>query len=76
MESPKQKKTNKHSKPDSEKNFMRFYALAFELVVANLILILGGYYLDEYLSTSPVFILIGSFLSMAFTIWLLLKLTK
>ena len=55
---------------------MRFYALAFELVVANLILIIGGYYMDDFLSSSPVFILIGSFMAIAVTIWLLLKLTK
>ena len=75
MESPK-KKGDRPSKPKSEKNFMRFYALAFELVVANLILIIGGYYLDDFLSSSPAFILVGSFMAIAFTIWLLLKLTK
>ena len=55
---------------------MRFYALAFELVVANLVLILGGYYLDGALSLSPLFVLLGSFLAIACTIWILLKFTK
>ncbi|WP_420316882.1 AtpZ/AtpI family protein [Ekhidna sp.] len=55
---------------------MRFYALAFELVVMNLVLILAGFYLDDYLSTSPIFILFGVFLSLAGTIWLLLKFSK
>ena len=55
---------------------MRFYALAFELVASNLILILGGYYLDSYTQLSPLFILLGSFLSIALTIWLLIKFTK
>ncbi|WP_425389992.1 AtpZ/AtpI family protein [Ekhidna sp.] len=55
---------------------MRFYGLAFELVVMNLILILGGFYLDEFIGSSPVFILIGVFLSLAGTIWLLLKFSK
>ena len=77
MESPK-KESNKPSKPDSkqEKSFMRFYALAFELVIMNLALILGGYYLDTFLSSSPVMILIATFLAMAGTIWLLLKFSK
>ncbi|WP_424962944.1 hypothetical protein [Ekhidna sp.] len=42
----------------------------------NLILIIGGYYLDVYLSSSPVIILITTFLAMAGTIWLLLKSLK
>ena len=55
---------------------MRFYALAFELVLANLILIIGGYYLDETLASSPLFILVGALLAMTFTIWLLLKFSR
>ncbi|WP_370088891.1 AtpZ/AtpI family protein [Ekhidna sp.] len=55
---------------------MKFYGLAFELVALNLALILGGYYLDGFLSTSPIFILVGTFLAMAGTIWLLLKALK
>ena len=55
---------------------MRFYALAFELVAANLIFILGGYYLDSSTQLSPLFILLGSFLAIALTIWLLLKFTR
>ena len=78
MESPK-KANLKHSKPNSkkdEKSFMRFYALAFEVVVANVLLIVGGYYLDKALVTSPTFIISGTFLSMGFTIWLLVKFSK
>ncbi|WP_420576904.1 AtpZ/AtpI family protein [Ekhidna sp.] len=55
---------------------MKLYGLVFELIVMNLILIIGGYYLDEYLSSSPVIILITTFLAMAGTIWLLLKSLK
>lgn len=79
MESPKTKKSHKPSKPEEEnreKSYMKFYGLAFELVALNLALILGGYYLDEFLSTSPIFILVGTFLAMAGTIWLLLKALK
>ena len=55
---------------------MKFYALAFELVIANIVLIVGGYYLDSFLSSSPAFILVGTFMGMLFTIWLLLKSTS
>ncbi|MEM0938534.1 MAG: AtpZ/AtpI family protein [Bacteroidota bacterium] len=52
---------------------MQKYALAFEVVVADFLLIVGGYHLDDFLSTSPLFILVGTFLSMGFTIWSLIK---
>jgi len=55
---------------------MRYYALALELVVLNLILIMGGYFSDKYLTTSPLFILVGTLLAMAGTIWLLLRSLK
>ncbi|MEQ9468821.1 MAG: AtpZ/AtpI family protein [Ekhidna sp.] len=80
MESPK--KNSKPSRPEGkdtsqdEKQYMRYYALAFELVVMNLALIVGGYFLDDFLSSSPVIILIATFLSMGGTIWLLLKSLK
>mgnify|MGYP001803273476 CR=1 FL=1 len=80
MVSLKKKNSPKPSKPDQDsedkKSFMRHYALVFELVILNLALIMGGYYLDEYLSTSPLIILIATFLAMAGTIWLLLKALK
>ena len=68
----------KPSKPEKveAKPFMKYYALAFELVAFNLALILGGYYLDEFLRTSPAFILLGTFLATAGTIWLLVKSLK
>ncbi len=52
---------------------MRFYALAFELVILNAALIIGGYYADNLLSTSPLMILLGTLLAVAGTIWLLIK---
>ena len=80
MESPKTKNNPKPSKLDQnqkdDKSYMKLYGLVFELIVMNLILIIGGYYLDEYLSSSPVIILITTFLAMAGTIWLLLKSLK
>ena len=75
MESPKRK--SRLSKHDSQNNsFITFYALAFELVIMNLILIGGGYLLDSYIHTTPIFILIGTFLGIFVTIILLLKFSK
>jgi F0F1-type ATP synthase assembly protein I len=68
--------SSRPSPKENPKDFMRFYSLAFELVVMNVSLILGGYFLDRYLNSSPAFILIGVFLSMAGTIWLLLRSLK
>ncbi|MBC6399498.1 MAG: hypothetical protein GDA51_00720 [Ekhidna sp.] len=42
----------------------------------NLILIGGGYFLDSYIRTSPIFVLLGTFLGMFGTIVLLLKFSK
>jgi len=55
---------------------MRFYGLAFELVVLNLVLISGGYILDDYLKSTPVLVLLGTLLAMAGTIWILLNRLK
>lgn len=75
MESPKEKK-NELSKPKDQKSFMKYYGLAFELALMNILLILGGYHLDKYLNSSPVFVLSGTFLSMAGTIILLIRFSK
>ena len=75
----KHKKNDKFSRPNrlnfkrAEKPFMKFYALAFELVVMNAALIIGGYFLDQYLSTSPAMILVGVLLAVSGTIWLLIR---
>ena len=72
----KPKPTSKPIPEKDPKGFMRFYSLAFELVLMNVSLILGGFLADRYLQTSPLLILIGTLLAMAGTIWLLLKSLK
>ncbi|MEM9894860.1 MAG: hypothetical protein AAF789_00705 [Bacteroidota bacterium] len=64
-------KASKDSNPN-----MRPYALAFELVVMNIAIIVGGYYADEFLGTSPVCILAGTLLATSGTIWLLIRYLK
>lgn len=67
---------NKPDPDEDKRSYMRFYSLAFELVIMNLFLIAAGYFLDDFLKSSPAFILVGTFLAMAGTIWLLLKALK
>jgi len=55
---------------------MKYYGLAFELALMNILLIFGGYQLDQYLKSTPAFVLIGTFLAIAGTIVLLLKFLK
>ena len=55
---------------------MKYYGLAFELALMNILLIFGGYQLDLYLQSSPAFVLVGTFLSIAGTIVLLIKFSK
>lgn len=77
MESQRQK--SKHSRLDREvkkardTSFMKYYAIAFELVVMNVAIIVGGYYLDMYFNSSPALVLTATLLAMGATIWLLLK---
>jgi len=55
---------------------MKYYGLAFELALMNILLIFGGYQLDYLLKTSPAFILTGTILAIAGTIILLIKISK
>lgn len=60
----------------NNKETYKYYTLAIQLVLVNVGLILGGYYLDLILNLSPLFILLATFLSMACTIWLLTQSLK
>ncbi|WP_374987993.1 AtpZ/AtpI family protein [Marinoscillum sp. MHG1-6] len=72
------KKENHFSKPspdnDQAKNYARVSGITFEILSLNLIIICGGYYLNEWLSTKfPWALLFSIFLSVAATIFYLLK---
>lgn len=75
MESLKEKKSTR-LRPKDQKSFMKYYGLAFELALMNILLIFGGYQLDYLLKTSPAFILTGTILAIAGTIILLIKISK
>jgi F0F1-type ATP synthase assembly protein I len=62
------------SDPEKDpKSYLKFYGLAFELVILNVVAIWGGYELDQYFSTQPVIVLLGTAVAIAATIKLLLS---
>ncbi|MFY0599195.1 MAG: AtpZ/AtpI family protein [Cyclobacteriaceae bacterium] len=72
----KEEKTHHSSKPKSEedRSDSKIYSVTFELLSLNLIIIGGGYYLNEKLNTRiPWVLLFSIFLSVAATIYYLLK---
>ena len=65
--------SSKSNNPDKgSSSYLKFYGLAFELVVFNIVVIWGGYALDQYLGSEPVLILIGTVIAVAGTIKILL----
>ncbi|MCP4460042.1 MAG: AtpZ/AtpI family protein [Cytophagales bacterium] len=69
-------KTNHSSRsnnPDKgSSSYLKFYGLAFELVIFSIVVIWGGYALDQHLNTEPLLILVGTVIAVAGTIKLLL----
>lgn len=64
------------SKPNLEdkQNYPKAISVTYELLSLNLLIICGGYYLNEFAGTKVPWILIASiFLSVAATIYYLLK---
>lgn len=72
----KEEKTDHSSKPKSkeDKGDAKIYSVTFEVLALNLIIIGGGYYLDEKInSTIPWVLILSVFLSIPATIYYLLK---
>ncbi|MEM9325699.1 MAG: AtpZ/AtpI family protein [Bacteroidota bacterium] len=69
----KHQRSSKH-KADPPNGYLRFTGVAFELVIFNLVVVWGGYKLDQYTGTKvPWFIIVSVFLSVAGTIFYLFK---
>lgn len=77
---------NPSSKPNKEKDkdndngrntYIKYTGLAFELLAYNLVMVWGGYELDKALDTSvPWFVILGTFMAAAGTIYYLIKKTS
>ena len=70
-----QKNNRRSSKPNPEqKPYLKYSGVAFEVVAFNLLVIWGGYELDEYLENEvPWSIITASLLAVTGTIYHLLK---
>lgn len=71
------KKAPRSSKPSpnqKENNYLRFTSVVFEVTAFNLVCIWGGYKLSQLYSPElHIFLLVGVFLGISGTIYLLLK---
>ncbi|MDF3820585.1 AtpZ/AtpI family protein [Leptospira sp. 96542] len=52
---------------------MAMAGLGFEFVLSIGLFVLGGYYLDEYLATSPLWLLVGFFLGFGYSFYILIR---
>ncbi|MCW7469944.1 AtpZ/AtpI family protein [Leptospira kanakyensis] len=71
--------TNESEKPSAkkpEKSPMAMAGAGFEFVSSIALFVVGGYYLDEYLKTEPLWLLIGFFLGFVLAFYSLIKRAK
>ncbi|TGL59883.1 AtpZ/AtpI family protein [Leptospira jelokensis] len=66
----------KPSPKKGEKSPMAMAGAGFEFVSSIILFVLGGYYLDEYLQSEPLWLLIGFFLGFSFAFYSLIKRAK
>lgn len=68
----------KESKSDIEKrranrSYLKYSGMAFQMGAIIALFSLGGYYLDTYLVTTPLFILLGSLSSVFLSLYLFIR---
>ncbi|PJZ46718.1 AtpZ/AtpI family protein [Leptospira brenneri] len=68
--------SEKPSNQKPEKSPMAMAGAGFEFVSSIVLFVLGGYYLDEYLKTEPLWLLVGFFLGFLFAFYSLIKRAK
>ncbi|TGL87687.1 AtpZ/AtpI family protein [Leptospira congkakensis] len=59
-----------------EKSPMAMAGVGFEFVSSIALFVVGGYYLDEYLKTEPLWLLVGFFLGFIAAFYSLIKKAK
>jgi hypothetical protein len=57
----------------SPNSYLKYSGMAFQMGAIIALFSLGGYYLDQYLSTLPLFTLIGSLSSVALSLYLFIR---
>ena len=71
---PEHKETGKEEEVrKGARNYMKYSGMAFQMIGVMLGFILGGSWLDGYLGTSPLFIIVGSLVGVAGGLYLALK---
>ncbi|MEQ9299249.1 MAG: AtpZ/AtpI family protein [Cyclobacteriaceae bacterium] len=74
MENQNKKHPSSKPNPKPDHTYARLSGITFELLALNLIIIGGGYYLNEFVGSKfPWILLLSTFLSVAATIFYLLK---
>ena len=74
MENQSSKRPSSKPNRKPENTYARLSGITFELLALNLIIIGGGYYINEYIGAKfPWPLLLSTFLSVAATIFYLLK---
>lgn len=68
--------SEKPSDKKSEKSPMAMAGAGFEFVSSIALFVVGGYYLDEYLKTEPLWLLIGFFFGFILAFYSLIKRAK
>lgn len=75
--SSKPNKNEDQGTENGRNTYLKYSGLAFELLAYNLVMVWGGYELDRALDTSvPWFVILGTFLAAAGTIYYLIKKTS
>ncbi|XDD43441.1 AtpZ/AtpI family protein [Leptospira sp. WS60.C2] len=67
---------NKPSSGKKETSPLAMAGAGFEFVSSIVFFVLGGYYLDEYLKSEPLWLLVGFFLGFVFAFYSLIKRAK
>ena len=71
---PEHKETGKEEEVrKGARNYLKYSGMAFQMIGVMLGFILGGSWLDGYLDTSPLFIIVGSLVGVAGGLYLALK---
>ncbi|MEQ8715580.1 MAG: AtpZ/AtpI family protein [Cyclobacteriaceae bacterium] len=74
MENQSNKHPSSKPNPEPDHSYAKLSGITFELLSLNLIIIGGGYYLNEFVDPAfPWLLLLSTFLSVAATIFYLLK---
>lgn len=71
--SEKKRTPNSSKSSKSSNSYLKYSGMAFQMGAIIALFSLGGYYLDQYLTTLPLFTLVGSLSSVCLSLYLFIK---